>query len=137
MCEWWNWTERRPRDAREQEFMQVLTRYGVLFAMLLLLGACAARSPEALDADRIDAPAHVNVFNYTTQRMTLWVHSGQERVRLGTVHPGRGETYRIPSRMVVGATRLQFIADPADPQQRSLAVTREVVPGSTVRLSFR
>jgi hypothetical protein len=117
--------------------MQKLTRFGALFAVMLLLGACASRSAEVLDADRVDAPAHVNVINYTTQRMTLWVHSGQERVRLGTVHPGRGETYRIPSRMIAGATRLQFIADPADPGQRSMAVTREVVPGSTIRLQFR
>ncbi len=118
--------------------MQTILRSATLLAMLLLLGpACAARSPEAVESDRMTAPAELTVVNLTRERMTIYVAVPGERVRLGNVTPGSEQTFRIPSRLVPGPTELRFIAEPAGPLARGSAVTHPVAPGSHVDLILR
>lgn len=118
--------------------MQTLLRSATALAMLLVLGtACAARSPEAAEADRMVAPAELTVLNLTRERMTIYVDVPGERVRLGNVTPGSEQTFRIPTRLVPGATELRFIAEPAGPLARASAVTHPVVPGSHVDMILR
>lgn len=118
--------------------MQTLHRSAALLAMLLLFGtACAARSPEAVESERMAAPAEITVVNLTRERMTIYVDVPGERVRLGNVTPGSEETFRIPSRLVPGHIELRFLAEPAGPLARPAAVTHTVAPGDRVDMILR
>ncbi len=118
--------------------MRTPHRSYTLFATLLFLAtACAARTPEAREADRTAAPAELTVVNLTRERMTIFVDIPGERVRLGTVTPGSEQTFQIPPRILPGPTDLRFIAEPAGPLARPSAVTHPVAPGGHVEMILR
>jgi hypothetical protein len=109
----------------------------VALGMLLLLStACAARTAETTNGEQ-RAPAEVTVINRAAEHMTIYVFRGAERVRLGTVSPGMEETYRIPDRLIVGVTRLRFVAEPPGARPPAAIVDHNVAPGGHVEVIIR
>ena len=122
--------KQRPSSARARCYLERAVAYAPVCGMVLLLalacGPARARSPAEL-------PAVLEVENNAANDMNIYVvQTSGARNRLGTSTAHTTQWFRIPSRLIFGATPLRFQADPIGGNR--LPVTQEitVVPGDTV-----
>jgi hypothetical protein len=114
--------------------MRTLSRR--LFLPLLMvatLAACAGRSRAPVDES---AATYVRVTNQAFLDMNVYVLSGGQRIRLGSVSSNQTVRLRLPARLIFGATSLRFLADPVGSSRVSQSFDIVVSPGDEVVMTI-
>jgi hypothetical protein len=102
--------------------------------VLLATVACAGRQAPAGDAPDATGPTTVLVENRSWWPQTIYVARDGHRLRLGQVQAAGTETFLLPESLLLGPTRLRFIADPVGVARAASSQDYLVVPGDQVRL---
>lgn len=84
----------------------------VLAGMTLLFAACASSRGAQVGSSAVDRALPVQVQNDNTSDVDVYVMSGGQVTRLGTVTALSGDTLQIPATAVARGTDLRLLADP-------------------------
>lgn len=109
-------------------------RAGLLGLLLLLVAGCAANPREG--SPRAAQEATVRVQNQAWSQMTLYVDTGGQRVRLGSVSATSTAVLRIPAGVVGLGRNLTFVADPVGSDRTSSSFEIYVRPGEVITLTI-
>jgi len=115
--------------------MRRSTLAGVLALALSLAPAACAGNHGAQNAPRVPRTV-LHVVNRQFRAYTLYVNSGLQQQRLGTVQPVSSADLVIPSAFVQTPTSLRFIADPIGSDAVASTFNTNVSPGETVSISI-
>lgn len=111
-----------------------LARAAWLGVLLLLVSGCATNPGAA--PSRADEAARVRVENQAWSQMTLYVDTGGQRVRLGSVSASSTAVLRIPTSVVGLGRNVTFVADPVGSDRTSSSFEIYVRPGETITLTI-
>ncbi|HEX8904313.1 MAG TPA: hypothetical protein VF771_05690 [Longimicrobiaceae bacterium] len=113
-------------------------RRAILALMLALApAACAGHGGNAATRPRAQvARTYVQVVNRNFAAYTMYVVSGTQRQRLGTVQPVTTAQLLIPAAFVQTPVMLRFLADPIGSDAVASTFNINVTPGETVQITI-
>jgi len=102
--------------------------------MLVILAACAGRSPDT--GPEPAGEAMVQVENQGFSDMVIYAISGGQRVRLGLVTGNSTKRFTVPRYLTGGAGPIRFLADPIGGNRTPVSEEMSVQPGDLVTLTI-
>jgi hypothetical protein len=101
---------------------------------LVVLAACAGRSPEA--TAKPDSETILQVENRDFSDMVIYALNGTQRTRLGTATGNSTKSFVLPQYLVRSGGTLRFQADPIGGNRAPISEEMSVQPGDVVTLTI-
>lgn len=108
----------------------------VLWILLIVSVSCGSGSNQLLEQRKTKEEAQVKIINRTWYDQRIFILTGTQRTRLGTVRASRNRSFPIPEYLVDNATPIAFIAESIGRNTSQTSQEFTVRPGEVVEFTI-